>query len=145
VNEMAKRGKGLGGGITYRPGISPGLPMGALLKCADNSGAKVVQLIGVPKIKSRIRRLSSASVGDKVIVSVKEGTPEVRRQIFHAVIIRQRKPFRRLDGTWIQFEDNAAVIVTEDGECKGTEIRGPVAKEAAERWPKVAGLASMVI
>ncbi|MCQ5362289.1 MAG: 50S ribosomal protein L14 [Candidatus Methanomethylicia archaeon] len=142
---MAKRGKGLGGGITYRPGISPGLPMGALLKCADNSGAKVVQLIGVPKIKSRIRRLSSASVGDKVIVSVKEGTPEVRRQIFHAVIIRQRKPFRRLDGTWIQFEDNAAVIVTEDGECKGTEIRGPVAKEAAERWPKVAGLASMVI
>ena len=142
---MAKRGKGLGGGITYRPGISPGLPMGALLKCADNSGAKVVQLIGVPRIKSRIRRLSSASVGDKVIVSVKEGTPEVRRQIFHAVIIRQRKPFRRLDGTWIQFEDNAAVIVTEDGECKGTEIRGPVAKEAAERWPKVAGLASMVI
>jgi len=119
--------------------------MGALLKCADNSGAKVVQLIGVPRIKSRIRRLSSASVGDKVIVSVKEGTPEVRRQIFHAVIIRQRKPFRRLDGTWIQFEDNAAVIVTEDGECKGTEIRGPVAKEAAERWPKVAGLASMVI
>ncbi|MGC8935876.1 MAG: 50S ribosomal protein L14 [Candidatus Methanomethylicaceae archaeon] len=142
---MAKRGKGLGGGITYRPGISLGLPLGALLKCADNSGAKIVQLIGIPKMKSRIRRLSAASVGDKVIVSVKEGTPEVRRQIFHAVIIRQRKPFRRLDGTWVQFEDNAAVIVTEDGECKGTEIRGPVAKEAAERWPKVAGLASMVV
>lgn len=142
---MAKRGKGLGGGITYRPRISAGLPIGAFLICADNSGAKVVQLVGVPKSKSRIRRLSAASVGDKVIVSVKEGTPEVRRQIFHAVVIRQRKPFRRIDGTWVQFEDNAAVIVTEDGECKGTEIRGPVAKEAAERWPKVAGLASMVI
>lgn len=142
---MAKRGKGLGGGITYRPGISSGLQMHSLLKCADNSGAKVVMIIGVPRIKTRIRRLAKASVGDKVIVSVKEGTPEVRRQIFHAVIVRQRKPFRRMDGTWIQFEDNAGVIVTEEGDCKGTEIRGPVAKEAAERWPKVAGLSSIIL
>ncbi|MDD1776407.1 MAG: 50S ribosomal protein L14 [Candidatus Methanomethylicus sp.] len=142
---MAKRGKGLGGGITYRPGISAGLQHESLLKCADNSGAKVVMIIGVPRVKTRIRRVASASVGDKVIVSVKEGTPEVRRQIFHAVIVRQRKPFRRGDGTWIQFEDNAGVIVTEEGETKGTEIRGPVAKEAAERWPKVAGLASIVL
>jgi large subunit ribosomal protein L14 len=50
-----------------------------------------------------------------------------------------------MDGTWIQFEDNAGVIVTEEGECKGTEIRGPVAKEAAERWPKVAGLSSIIL
>jgi len=142
---MAKRGKSLGGGITYRPGISAGLQHESLLKCADNSGAKVVMIIGVPSIKTRIRRVASASVGDKVIVSVKKGTPEVRRQIFHAVIVRQRKPFRRGDGTWIQFEDNAGVIVTEEGETKGTEIRGPVAKEAAERWPKVAGLASIVL
>jgi len=142
---MAKRGKGLGGGITYRPGISAGLHHESILTCADNSGAKFVMIIGVPSVKSRIRRLASATVGDKVIVSVKKGTPETRRQIFHAVIVRQRKPFRRADGTWIQFEDNAGVIVTEEGECKGTEIRGPVAKEAAERWPKVAGLSSMII
>ena len=84
-------------------------------------------------------------MGDMVIVSVKEGTPDMRRQVLHAVIIRQRKPYRRMDGTWIQFEDNAAVIVTPEGEPKGTEIRGPVAKEAAERWPKVAGLATIVV
>ncbi|MBC7120757.1 MAG: 50S ribosomal protein L14 [Candidatus Methanosuratus sp.] len=142
---MAKRGKGLGGGITYRPGISAGLQHESILRCADNSGAKVLQIIGVPGTKTRIRRVASATVGDKVIISVKDGTPDVRRQIFHAVIIRQKKPFRRMDGTWIQFEDNAGVIVTEEGETKGTEIRGPVAKEAAERWPKVAGLASMVV
>lgn len=70
-----------------------------MLKCADNSGAKVLQIIGVPRTKTRIRRVASATVGDKVIISVKEGTPEVRRQIFHAVIIRQKKPFRRMDGT----------------------------------------------
>ncbi len=142
---MAKRGKGLGGGITYRPGISAGLHHESLLKCADNSGAKVVMIIGVPRVKTRIRRIAAATVGDKVIVSVKEGTPDTRRQIFHCIVVRQRKPFRRMDGTWLQFEDNAGVIVTEEGETKGTEIRGPVAKEAAERWPKVAGLASMVI
>ncbi len=142
---MAKRGKGLGGGITYRPGLSAGLHHESVMVCADNSGAKRVMIVGVPRVKSRIRRLASATVGDKVIVSVKQGTPEVRRQIFHAVIVRQRKPYRRLDGTWLQFEDDACVIVTEEGETKGTEIRGPVAKEAAERWPKVAGLASIVI
>jgi len=142
---MAKRGKGLGGGITYRPGLSAGLHHESLLRCADNSGAKVVMIISVPRVKTRIRRIASATVGDKVIVSVKAGTPEVRRQIFHAVVVRQRKPFRRMDGTWIQFEDNACVIVTEEGDCKGTEIRGPVAKEAAERWPKVAGLSSMIM
>jgi large subunit ribosomal protein L14 len=142
---MAKRGKGLGGGITYRPGLSAGLHHESRLKCADNSGAKVVMVVGVPKVKTRIRRIAAASVGDNVLVTVKEGTPEVRRQMFHAVVVRQKKPFRRLDGTWIQFEDNACVIVTEEGECKGTEIRGPVAKEAAERWPKVAGLSSIIL
>ncbi|MCD6408933.1 MAG: 50S ribosomal protein L14 [Candidatus Verstraetearchaeota archaeon] len=142
---MAKRGKVLIKGITYRPGVSSGLQVGSYLTCADNSGAKLLQVIGVPKYKGRLRRIPSAAVGDMVIVSIKEGTPDMRRQVLHAVIIRQRKPYRRMDGTWIQFEDNAAVIVTPEGEPKGTEIRGPVAKEAAERWPKVAGLATIVV
>jgi len=60
-------------------------------------------------------------------------------------VIRQRKPYRRADGTWVQFEDNAAVLVTEDGELKGSEIRGPVAREAAERWPSIARAASMIV
>ncbi|MCR6623528.1 MAG: 50S ribosomal protein L14 [Candidatus Verstraetearchaeota archaeon] len=142
---MAKRGAKGAVGVSYRHGVSAGLPVGARLKCADNSGAKIVQVIGVVGLKGRLRRLMSASVGDMVIVSVKEGTPEMRRQILRAVIVRQKKPYRRLDGSWIQFEDNAAVIVTPEGEPRGTDIRGPVAKEAAERWPKVAALASIII
>ena len=54
-------------------------------------------------------------------------------------------PFRRIDGTIVQFEDNAAVVLTPEGELKGTEIRGPVAKEAAERWPRIASISSMIV
>ncbi|HDO20159.1 MAG: 50S ribosomal protein L14 [archaeon GB-1867-097] len=142
---MAKRGRRATVGISYRHGVSAGLPVGAFLKCADNSGAKVVQIIGVVHTKTRHRRLPHASVGDMVIVSVKRGTPEMRRQILRAVVVRQRKPYRRLDGNWIQFEDNAAVIVSPEGDPKGTEIRGPVAREAAERWPRIAGLATIIV
>ena len=142
---MAKRGGRVAVGVSYRHGASAGLPVGAYLKCSDNSGAKIVQILGVVRSKTRLRRIPQASVGDMTIVSVKAGTPEMRRQVLRAVIIRQRKPYRRLDGTWIQFEDNAAVIVSPEGDPKGTDIRGPVAKEAAERWPRIAGLASMII
>ena len=59
--------------------------------------------------------------------------------------MRQKKPFRRPNGDWIQFEDNAAVITSPDGQPKGTEIRGPIAREAAERWSRLAGVASMIV
>ncbi|MCS7131189.1 MAG: uL14 family ribosomal protein, partial [Hadesarchaea archaeon] len=61
------------------------------------------------------------------------------------VIVRQTKEYRRQDGIRIKFEDNAAVLITPDGAPRGSEIRGPIAKEAAERWPRVAGIASMVV
>ena len=95
--------------------------------------------------KGRLRRYPSAAVGDRITVSVRRGTPEMRKKIFQAVVIRQRKPYRRSDGTWVQFEDNAAVIITPEGEMKGSEIRGPVAKEAAERWPRIASAANIII
>jgi len=113
--------------------------------CIDNTGAKVIALIAVPKYHGTRRRYPSAGVGDLIIASVKKGTPEMRRQIVNAVIVRQKRPFRRSDGTIIQFEDNAAVITTETGETKGTDIKGPVAREAAERWPRIAATASMII
>lgn len=62
-----------------------------------------------------------------------------------AVVIRQKYPIRRISGIRVMFEDNAAVIVTPEGELKGTDIKGPVAAEAAERWPRIANLASMII
>jgi large subunit ribosomal protein L14 len=79
------------------------------------------------------------------VVTVKKGTPEMRHQVVRAVVVRQRKPFRRADGTWIAFEDNAVVIVSEDGTPRGSEIRGPVAREAVERWPRIGNIASIVV
>jgi large subunit ribosomal protein L14 len=125
--------------------ITKGLPVGARLDCADNSGAKIVQIIAVPRSGGHHRRYPSAGVGDYIFASVKKGTPEMRRQIVNAVIIRQRRPYRRPDGTVVQFEDNAAVIVAENGDTKGTDIKGPVAREAAERWPRIAATASMIV
>ena len=125
--------------------VSRGLPAGAIIKCADNSGARELRLIQVKGYKGRLRRVPAASIGDMIIASVKRGAPDMRNKIFPAVVVRQRRPFRRSDNTWIQFEDNAAVIITPDGEMKGSEIRGPVAKEAAERWPRIASAASIII
>lgn len=124
---------------------SAGIQVGTRLVVADNSGAKEVLVIGVPEVKTRLRRIPYATVGDVVVVSVKKGTPEMKGQIFRAVIIRQKKPFRRPDGTWVAFEDNACVIVTPEGTPKGKEIRGPVAREAAERWSQIANLATIIV
>lgn len=131
--------------IGQRPKISRGLPAGCVLRCADNTGAKELRLIQVIGYKGRLRRLPSAAIGDMITVSVRKGTQDMRRKIFQAVVIRQRMPYRRPEGFWVQFEDNAAVIMTPDGEMKGSEIRGPVAREAAERWPRIASAASIIV
>jgi large subunit ribosomal protein L14 len=116
-----------------------GLPIGARLDCIDNSGAKEVQIVAVPRAGGHHKRLAAGGVGDYLVVSVKKGTPEMRRQVVNAVIVRQRRPFRR------SFEDNAAVIVAPNGETKGSDITGPVAREAAERWPRIAATASQIV
>ncbi len=131
--------------ITPRRRISGGLTTNSVFICADNSGARVLRLIQVMGYKGRRRRLPSAAVGDLVMVSCREGTPEMRRQMFNAVIVRQRKPYVRKDGTWVQFEDNAAVILTPEGTLRGSDIKGPIAKEAAERWPRLGTVARMVV
>jgi large subunit ribosomal protein L14 len=122
-----------------------GLPTGARLECIDNTGAKIVQIVATPKLKGTRRRYPKAGVGDMVIISVKKGSPDMRRQLLKAVIVRQRRPFRRSDGTMVQFEDNAAVIVADNGDTKGSMIKGPVALEAAERWPRIAATASTIV
>jgi len=146
---MAAKAKGRAliarGMIGQKLRVSRGLPTGAVIKCADNSGARELRLIQVKGYKGRLRRLPAASVGDMIITSVRRGTPDMRNKIFPAVIVRQRRPYRRSDSTWIQFEDNAAIIMTPEGEMRGSEIRGPVAKEAAERWPRIASASSIII
>jgi len=122
-----------------------GLPKGARLLCVDNTGAKVVEIVEVPKYHGVARRYPSAGIGDILVVTVKKGTPQMRRQLVNAVIVRQKRPFRRADGTYVRFQDNAAVIVQPTGEMKGSDIKGPVAREAADRWPKIASTASVII
>ena len=133
------------GVVGQRPKISRGLPAGSVVKCSDNSGARELRIIQVIGYKGRLTRVPTAAVGDLVAVSVRKGTPDMRKKIFHAVVVRQRKPYRRAEGIWIQFEDNAVVIMTPEGEMRGSEIRGPIAKEAAERWPRIASAASIIV
>ncbi|MEW6295413.1 MAG: 50S ribosomal protein L14 [Candidatus Diapherotrites archaeon] len=113
--------------------------------CADNSGAKIVQIITVFGFKGRKKMHPKAGIGDMVNVVVKKGKPEIRKKVERAIIIRVAKEYKRNDGTRIKFEDNAVVLVDDKGAPKGSEIKGVVAKEAAERWPKIAGIASAVV
>ncbi|MFQ6135810.1 MAG: 50S ribosomal protein L14 [Candidatus Hydrothermarchaeales archaeon] len=128
-----------------RAKIVKSLPAGARIECADNSGAKVIEIISVIGQKGIRSRMPKAGVGDLIVASVKKGTPEMRKQKINAVIIRQKKEYRRPSGIRIKFEDNAAVVTNENGEPKGSDIKGPVAKEAAERWSKIASTASIII
>ena len=80
-----------------------GLPVGARLECIDNTGAKIVQIVMTPKIKGTHRRYPAAGIGDMVIITVKKGAVDMRRQLLKAVIVRQKRPFRRSDGTMVQF------------------------------------------
>jgi large subunit ribosomal protein L14 len=125
--------------------VAKALPIGARLQCVDNTGAREVEIISVKGYKGVRRRLDVAGVGDMVIVSVKKGSVDMRKEVTTAVVVRQKKEFRRADGLRVKFEDNAAVIVSPEGVIKGSEIRGPVAKEAADRWPAVGSAASIII
>jgi len=218
---MSKRGRGGAAGTKFR--CTLGLPVGAVINCADNSGAKNLYIIAVHGVRGRLNRLPAASIGDMVLVTVKKGKPELRKKVMPAVVVRQRKAWRRKDGTYIMFEgkfhsatafddesfirtiqrwvdansvslgnahgsygneedsvskpsfgaehgfalivtsghtkreqetnhlpliwatlDNAGVIVNPKGEMKGSAITGPVAKEAADIWPKIASAASAI-
>ncbi len=126
--------------------VTGGLQIGSKVKTCDNSGAKIVEIIGVRNRKSTKGRRSTAGVGDMVLVSIKKGRPDVRKQVMHGVVVRQKKEFRRADGTRVKFEDNAiAVCKDEKGNPKGTIFKGPIAKEAADRWPPVANVASIIV
>jgi large subunit ribosomal protein L14 len=125
--------------------VTQGLEKGSLVTCADNTGARELKVVSVQGYSGTLNRHPKAGLGDKVTVSVTKGTPEMRRQILEAVIVRQRKPIRRPDGTRVKFEDNAAVIIDEVEEPRGTEIKGPIAREVAERFGSVASTATMIV
>ena len=144
---MSRRSRAVAavGILERRPNIPRTINVGSEIVCTDNSGAQILKIIQVHGIKTRLRQHPCACVGDLVSVTVKKGPIDLRKKVLHAVIVRQKKPYRRPDGTWIMFEDTAAVLVTPEGDLKATEIRGPVAKEAAERWPRIANAASIIV
>ncbi|MBA0671613.1 hypothetical protein Goklo_029546, partial [Gossypium klotzschianum] len=112
--------------------MSLGLPVAATVNCADNTGAKNLYIIS-------------------------KGKPDLRKKVLPAVIVRQRKPWRRKDGVYMYFEvflvselnhvsiaDNAGVIVNPKGEMKGSAITGPIGKECADLWPRIASAANAI-
>jgi large subunit ribosomal protein L14 len=114
------------------------------LTVADNSGAKEVLCI---KVLGGTRK-RYASVGDKIIVSVKSALPsgEVKKgSVSKAVVVRTKKEVRRIDGSYIRFDDNAVVLLNQADEIRGTRIFGPVARELRENFMKIISLAPEVL
>jgi large subunit ribosomal protein L14 len=125
--------------------IYGGMHPGSILKVDDNSGAKTIKIIAKEKYRGRRGRSADVGVGDIFKGAVVQGKVDMRKKIVRAVIIRQRKNYRRFTGERISFEDNAAVLITDKGEPQASEIKGVVAKEVAERFPKIATISKNVV
>jgi len=121
------------------------LQVGSVLKCADNSGAKMLKIISVRGFKGVRRTRPSAGVADLVMCKVKSGTEKVRHQVFKAVIVRQKKEYRRPNGMRVEFEENAAVLVNDKFGPMGSMIKGPVAKEVVERFKTIGKVSSVIV
>ena len=126
--------------------VTRALNIGSYVIAADNSGARIVKITSVVHGKSKKGRQQYAKVADWVKVSVRAGKPDMKGVVFDAVIIRQKKPYRRKTGERVAFEDNAVALLKDDkGNPKGTQVKGPVAREVQERWGSVAKIAQFVL
>lgn len=123
------------------------LPLGAYVDVVDNSGAKKIRVISVKGYKTVKGQLSCAGVGEVVTANVVKGKPDMKHSVVKCVIVRQRKEYKRPDGTTIKFESNGAVVLKDEkgGAPKGTIIKGAIAKEVAERFPAVARIANTIV
>jgi len=122
-----------------------GLHPGSIIKVDDNSGAKSIRIIAKEKYRGRRGRNADIGIGDTFVGAIILGKVEMRKKILRAVIVRQRKEYRRFTGERIRFEDNACVLITDKNEPQASEIKGVVAKEVAERFPKVATISKNVV
>jgi len=119
-----------------------GLNLGAKVPVADNSGAKIVKIVGVKRGKVTKGRQGYAKIADWVKVSVRKGVPEMKGKVFDGVVVRIKKSYRRINGERVCFQSNAvAILKDEKGNPKGTQIKGVIAREVLERWPTVAKIA----
>jgi large subunit ribosomal protein L14 len=115
------------------------------LKVADNTGAREIMCFNI--LGGSHKRY--AHIGDIIVASVKKAVPQgaaKKGEVVKAVVVRTTRPYRRLDGSYIRFDDNAAVILDENGNPKGTRIFGPVARELREKnFTKIVSLAPEVL
>ncbi len=122
-----------------------GLNIGSLVETCDNSGARIVKIVSIKRGKTKKGRQGYGKLADCVKVSVRKGDIKMKGEVFEAVVVRQKKPWRRNSGERVCFFDNAvALLKDEKGNPKGTQIKGPIAREIQERWKEVAKLASIV-
>ena len=126
--------------------LTRALNIGSEVLASDNSGARIVRITGVKHGKTKHGRQQYAKLGDWVKVSVRAGNPEMKGEVFDAVVIRQKKPYQRNTGERVSFTDNAVVLLKDEkGNPKGTQIKGPIAKEVADRWPFLAKIAKFIM
>jgi large subunit ribosomal protein L14 len=126
--------------------VTRGLNIGSMVTAADNSGARIVRIVSVKGGKGVRGRQQPAKTGDWVKVSVRKGLLEMKGKVFDAIVIRQKKPFQRRTGERIAFEDNAvALLKDEKGNPKGTQIKGPVAREVLVKWPQVGKIGQFIV
>jgi len=118
---------------------------GTVVKIADNSGAKIGKIFKIPG--GSMRRY--AQIGDVVVLSVKIAEPRKpvkKKDVVKGVLVRQRKPFRRKDGSYVSFDDTAVVLIDEKGEPRAGRIFGPIPREIGERgYQKIISLAPEVV
>lgn len=125
--------------------ITKALQAGSYINCADNSGANLLQIIAVKGYKGVKSRSPRCGIGDWIFCAVKEGDSKILHEVVQALIIRQRKEYRRPNGMRIKFEDNAAVLINEKGEPRGSKIKGAVAREVIERFSTIGKIATFVV
>jgi len=126
--------------------LTRGLNIGSLVIASDNSGARIVKIVSVKHGKTKKGRQQYAKIGDLVKISVRKGIPTMKGQVFDAVIIRQKKPFKRKTGERVAFTDNAVALLKDDkGNPKGTQIKGPISREVSDRWQFLGKISKFVV
>lgn len=126
--------------------VTRAIPVNSTIKVADNSGARLITVISIRGYKGVKNRYPAGGVGDIITAVVKDGTPEMKHKIVNAVIIRQKKEYRRANGLRVKFEDNAAILLKDlkTKDPQATIVKGPIAKEVIERFPNISKVASIV-
>lgn len=122
------------------------LNIGSMVVVADNSGGRIARITGVKRGKASKGTQQYAKIADRVKVSIRAGKPEMKGKVYDAVVIRQKRPYKRKTGERFCFEDNAvAILKDEKGNPQGTQIKGSVGREIQERWAQVAKIAQFVL